>query len=288
MPTNPVQEIYPMKPFFFVVLSATLATAQTVIPDGTRLRVRLDQTLSSATADEGQTVELSVTEPVKIEERTVIPEGARVTGTVTEAQEKRRMGRAGKLDFSLDRVRAVDGEWIPLRYTVNKKNGESHAGRTGVITAGVAAVFWPAAPVVLLMKGKDTTINKGVVFDAFTDQNHSLVNSRAGVPATSTPNSPEQGVPNATPGSAAGSATMSAPGLSAVTVTSNAAGADIEIDGGYVGSTPTTLQLPPGPHQVSVKANGAIWQRTLQVTAGSSVTVNATADQRRLAADNRR
>jgi hypothetical protein len=88
-----------MKPFFFVVLSATLATAQTVIPDGARLRVRLDQTLSSATAGEGQTVELSVTEPVKIEERTVIPEGARVTGTVTEAQEKRRMGRAGKLDF---------------------------------------------------------------------------------------------------------------------------------------------------------------------------------------------
>jgi hypothetical protein len=85
MPTNPVQEIYHMKPFFFVVLSATLATAQTVIPDGTRLRVRLDQTLSSATADEGQTVELSVTEPVKIEERIVIPEGARVTGTVTRS-----------------------------------------------------------------------------------------------------------------------------------------------------------------------------------------------------------
>jgi hypothetical protein len=74
-----------MKPFFFVVLSATLATAQTVIPDGARLRVRLDQTLSSATAGEGQTVELSVTEPVKIEERIVIPEGARVTGTVTRS-----------------------------------------------------------------------------------------------------------------------------------------------------------------------------------------------------------
>lgn len=269
-----------MKSFFLVAFSAALATAQTVIPDGTRLRVRLDQTLSSATADEGQIVELSVTEPVKIGERTVIPEGARVTGTVTEAQEKRRMGRAGKLDFSLDRVRAVDGEWIPLRYTVNKKNGESHAVRTGVITAGVAAVFWPAAPVVLLMKGKDTTINKGVVFDAFTDQNHSLVESRAGGQSASAPSSAS--------GNAAGSVTASVSGLSAITVTSNVTGADIEIDGGYVGSTPTTLQLPPGPHQVSVKANGATWQRTLQVTAGSSVTVNATVDQRRLAADLRR
>ena len=265
-----------MNSFFLVAFSAALATAQTVIPDGAKLRVRLDQTLSSATADEGQIVELSVTEPVKIGERTVIPEGARVTGTVTEAQEKRRMGRAGKLDFSLDRVRAIDGEWIPLRYTVNKKNGESHAVRTGVITAGVAAVFWPAAPVVLLMKGKDTTINKGVVFDAFTDQNHSLVESRAG------------GQSAGAPSSASGDAAASASRLSAITVTSNVTGADIEVDGGYVGSTPTTLQLPPGPHQVSVKANGATWQRTLQVTAGSSVTVNATVDQRRLAADLRR
>jgi hypothetical protein len=255
--------------------TAAAACAEITIPDGTRLRIRLDQTISSATADEGQTVELSVTEPVKVGDVTVIPEGARVTGTVTEAQEKRRMGRAGKLDFSLDRVRAADGEWIPLRYTLNKKSGDSHAVRTGVITAGVAVVFWPAAPVFLLMKGKDTAINKGVIFDAFTDQNHVMVSSAASAAEKEKQLSPAVPRP-----ATAGGAT--------VTVTSGISGADIEVDGNFVGNTPTTLQLSAGSHDVTVKGAGASWQRTVQVDAGSVISLNADLKDTRLAAERRR
>lgn len=137
---------------FFAI--ASISFAQVTIPDGTKLRVRLDQTISSSTAEEGQTVELSVSDAVRIGDEIVIAEGARVTGTVTQAHEKRTMGRAGKLDFSLDRVRAADGEWVPLRYTLNKKSGESHGTRTGVLTASAAVLFWPAAPAFLLIKGK--------------------------------------------------------------------------------------------------------------------------------------
>lgn len=98
---------------------------QITIPDGTKLRTRLDQSISSATAETGQSVELSVTEAVKIGDQVVIADGARVTGTITEAQERRHMGRAGKLDFSIDRVRAADGNWIPLRYTLPNATAEA-------------------------------------------------------------------------------------------------------------------------------------------------------------------
>jgi hypothetical protein len=145
-----------------------------LLPEGTKVRVRLDQSISSATAEEGQIVELSVTDPIKAGDTVVISEGARVTGTITLAHEKRRLGRAGKLDFSIDRVKAVNNEWIPLRYTVTKKSGESHALSTGILTAGTALVFWPAAPVFLLRKGQDITINRGVAFEVFTDENHSI------------------------------------------------------------------------------------------------------------------
>jgi hypothetical protein len=248
-------------------LTAALASAQVTVPDGTKIRVRLDQAVSSASADEGQVVEFSVTDAVKVGDQVVIPEGARVTGTVTDAQEKRRMGRAGKLDFSIDRVRAADGEWIPLRYTLNKKSGQSNATKTGIITAGVAVVFWPAAPVVLLMKGKDVTVNKGVVFDTFTDQDHVLAS--AGAPAAG--NAITAGVKSQPNGSAS------------VTITSDVPGADIEVDGGYVGSTPTTLMLPAGPHQVAVHKGASQWQRSLQVTANSQVTVNATVEEAKVA-----
>jgi hypothetical protein len=245
------------------------------VPDGTKLRVRLDQTISSATAEEGQAVELSVTEAVKVNGDVVIPEAARVSGTVTQAQAKRRMGRAGKLDFSVERVRAADGEWIPLRYTLSKKTGQSNATRNGIITAGVAVVFWPAAPLVLLAKGKDVTINKGVTFDVFTDSDH-LVKTRPVAPTVA------QASFAATPSTAfstpAALTTPSAParaGGASVSVTSAVQGAEIEVDGAYVGNTPTTIRLAAGPHQILVRHGSRVWQRTMQVTPGSNVTVNA-------------
>src|SRR4051812_17844801 len=241
-----------MKQAIIFFVSAGLAAAQITIPDGTRLRVRLDQTISSASAEQGQAVELSITEAVKVNDQVVIPDGARVTGTVTMAQEKRHMGRAGKLDFSIDRVRAMDGEWIPIRYTVNKASGGSHAVSTGVLTAGAAVLFWPAAPAFLLIKGKDVTINRGVIFDTFTDKDHTLVTAAAS-------NGPKA------PAASAGS------GSASVSIISNATGADIEIDGVYVGSTPTTLSLSAGSHQVAIRIGNAVWQRTLQVNAGSNV-----------------
>jgi len=247
-----------MKKAITFLISAGLAAAQITIPDGTKLRVRLDQTISSATAEQGQAVELSITEAVRVNDQVVIPDGARVTGTVTMAQEKRHMGRAGKLDFSIDRVRAMDGEWIPIRYTVNKAAGGSHAVSTGVLTAGAAVLFWPAAPAFLLIKGKDVNINKGVVFDAFTDADHVLKNGGTTV----------AGAKSAAPLAGAG-------GVASVAITSNLPGSDIEVDGAFIGSTPTTLSLPSGSHQISVRNGNAVWQRNLQVNAGSTVSLNA-------------
>jgi hypothetical protein len=250
------------------VVSASIAFGQVVVPDGTKIRVRLDQTISSATADQGQSVELSVTEAVKVGDIIVIPEGARVTGTITEAQEKRHMGRAGKLDFSIDRVRAADGEWIPLRYTVNKKSGGSHAVSTGVLTAGAAVLFWPAAPAFLLIKGKDVTLNKGMTFDTFTDQDHTIGMTQA--PAAPAPT----GALIAT-----GAPSGAASGSGSITITSDKPGADIEVDGAFVGNAPTTLPIASGMHHISVRGGNALWQRNLQVIPGSTVTLNAQLSQ---------
>jgi ribosomal protein S28E/S33 len=263
-----------MKPIFLAALFVTASCAQLTLPEGTKLRVRLDQTISSATAEEGQIVELNVTEPIKIGDVTVIAEGARATGTITEAQGKRRMGRAGKLDFSIDRVKSTDNQWVPLRYTITKKSGESHSVRTGVITAGVAVAFLPAAPVMLLMKGKDITINKGVGFDVFTDSNHVMGVSAA--PSQVSNAAGQSSVPPQFSGVQNPAATgATATGTATVTVTSTIAGAEIEVDGAFVGNTPTTLQLSPGTHRFVVKANGRTWERPLQVSAGSSISVNA-------------
>jgi hypothetical protein len=245
----------------------SIAFGQVTIPNGTKISTRLEQTISSATAEEGQQVQLSVTESVKVGDAVVIPQGAQVLGTIVMAQEKRRMGRTGKLDFSIDKVRAGDGEYVPLRYTMHKREGGSKGTSTGVMTAGAAVLFWPAAPFFLLRKGKDVTINKGIVLEVFTDQDHVLRG--------------DQQLASATPGAAVpmpAQALASKPVVAetaTVNITSDVAGAEIEIDGAFVGSTPSTSKLTAGTHKITVKHGPSVWSRDLTVQAGGNVNVNA-------------
>ena len=69
------------------------------------------------------------------------------------------------------------------------------------------------------------------------------------------------------------------PGESAkgtVNVSSNPAGADVSLDGNFVGNTPATLKLDPGKHTVTLKMAGEKdWAREITVEAGSEVQLTA-------------
>lgn len=59
-------------------------------------------------------------------------------------------------------------------------------------------------------------------------------------------------------------------GVTKVAVTSNPAGADIEVDGGFVGNTPSTIEVASGQHTVRVSKNGfQDWQRKLTASGGN-------------------
>jgi hypothetical protein len=58
-------------------------------------------------------------------------------------------------------------------------------------------------------------------------------------------------------------------------IDSTPSGADIEIDGAFVGDTPSTVSVAPGNHRIVVKKKGfADWTRTLSATTGT-VHLNA-------------
>lgn len=148
-----------------------------LLEDGTPVHLVLSENLSSADAVTGQTVEFEVVDDVIVNGFVVIPHGATAWATITDAEHKRRMGRAGKLDLNIDKVRLADGEKALLRAVKDTKGG----GHTGAMVGAMVAtslVVWPAAPLFLLMHGKDVTIPKGTNISAFVQGDMTLDESK--------------------------------------------------------------------------------------------------------------
>lgn len=139
-----------------------------LLHDGTPLRLRLSSNLSSEDATTGQTITFELLDEVTVDSLIVIPRGAMATGTVTDAEPKKRMARGGKLDVSIEYVRLVDDEKVALRAVKETKGG----GHTGAMTGGIVAtafIVWPAAPFFLFMHGKDAVIPKDTEITAYTN-----------------------------------------------------------------------------------------------------------------------
>jgi hypothetical protein len=73
-----------------------------------------------------------------------------------------------------------------------------------------------------------------------------------------------------------------APGSSAVSklsIGSTPGSAEIEVDGDFMGNTPSTLELNPGEHHIAVRKTGyTVWEKTIKLAPGE-VTVNAELQQ---------
>jgi len=183
--------------------------------------------------------------------------------TVTEAQSKRRMARGGKLNVNIDYVKLLDSEKAPLRAVKEVKGG----GHTGAMTGGIVAtgiVFFPAAPFFLFMHGKDITIPKGTEITAYVSGDMKL--DVAKFQSTAASGAPQTG-----------SSSSSVVSTSAkLQLDSNPEGADIEVDGSFVGNTPSELQVAEGEHTITVKKTGFTnWEKKMKVSGGSSVHLNA-------------
>jgi len=136
------------------------------LTEDTPVRIKLARTMTSKDARVDERVDFEVLEDVKVGDVIVIERGAMAIATVTEAQPKRRMGRAGKLHMNIDYIRLSSGEKVPLRAVKGGSGGNHIAAMTGAMVA-TGIVFFPAAPLFLFMHGKDITIPKGTEVTAY-------------------------------------------------------------------------------------------------------------------------
>ena len=236
-----------------------------VLEDALPIRLRFNETVSSADARVGDTVDFEVLQEISVNGTLVIPKGGIAVGTVTEAQPKRRMARGGKLEINVDYVKLLNGDKAALR-SVKGGNGGGHVG---AMTAGIVAtgiVFFPAAPFFLFMHGKDITLPKGAEFTAYINGDTKL--DIAKFQGTVAPR--ESAVSSNRNDQAVNSTSAK------LQIDSTPSGADIELDGSYVGSTPSDIHVTEGDHMVLVRKPGfKNWERKLKSTGGNSVHLSA-------------
>lgn len=240
--------------------ATTSPSGKFALDDGTPVRLRLNRNLSSGDTKTGDNIDFEVLEEVKIGELVVIPKGSIAIGTVTDAEHKKRMARGGKLDIEIDYVKLADGEKATLRAVKETKGG----GHTGAMTGGIVAaaiVVWPAAPFFLFMHGKDVTIPKGTEITAYINGVMPLDQTRFVTTAPSPPNPPPVATSN--------------PTAAQLEIASNPPGAEISVDGNFVGDTPSQVTVPSGVHTIAISKPGyKPWERKLTVSGGS-ITVTA-------------
>ena len=143
------------------VLPVPPARTSFKIPEGTEIRVQIDDPLSSKTSSAGDMFAFRTTEAVHLADGTVIPEGYRGRGEVTDVEKKGMLGKPGRLNIRLDYIRIGD-----VHLHLRRSTGMD--GKSGVGTTVALALI--VSPLFLMHHGAEAVIPKGQAMTVFVDE----------------------------------------------------------------------------------------------------------------------
>lgn len=139
--------------------------AKLIVREGTDVKLKFAQDLSSKTAAEDDPVNLVLDEDLKVGDVIVAKAGAKAVGTVTHVKKAGMIGKAGELNMRLEYVIVGDAR-MKLRGT----KGKEGQGKEGAVVA-LTVLFGPLG---LLKHGKDVDIKEGTPLAAFVDQDFTV------------------------------------------------------------------------------------------------------------------
>lgn len=139
--------------------------AKLILKEGTDVKLKFAQDLSSKTAADDDPVNLVLDEDLKVGDVTVVKAGAKAVGTVTHAKKAGMMGKGGELNLRLEYLLVGDSR-LRLRGTKGKE-GEGKVG-----TAVALTVLF--GPIGLIKHGKNVEVKQGTPLLAYVDQDFAV------------------------------------------------------------------------------------------------------------------
>jgi len=118
---------------------ASTSAQPVTIPAGTVVTVRLGQSLSSKTAQAGETFNATVAQPVDVGTEVAIPDGAAASGTVVDARPLGRFKGGALLQVRLTSV-TIDGQEVPIDTSSVARSQKSKGKRSAEFIGGGAGL----------------------------------------------------------------------------------------------------------------------------------------------------
>ena len=146
--------------------ASVAALTELKVPDGTEIEIQLKNTLSGQEAKVGDVVDFTVIKPVQIGGLTVFEKEASARARVTTAKPAGHWGHAGKLEWAMQDVQAVDGNRVPCRFT-KRELGDSKGSTVAVAAVATTVLLGPLGLLWGLKKGKPAIIPAGNRYSVF-------------------------------------------------------------------------------------------------------------------------
>lgn len=141
------------------------APAKLVLKEGTDVKLKFAQDLSSKTAAEDDPVNLVLDEDLKVGDVTVCKAGAKALATVTHAKKAGMLGKGGELNIRLEYLLMGD-----TRMRLRGTKGKEGEGKVGAVVA-LTVLF---GPIGLIKHGKNVEVKQGTPLLAYVDQDFTV------------------------------------------------------------------------------------------------------------------
>ena len=139
---------------------------EVAVPDGTEMEIQLKNTLSGQEAKVGDIVDFTLVRAIELNGVTIFERDASARARVTTAKKAGRWGKAGKIEWAMQDVQAVDGNRIPVRFT-KRELGDSKGGTVAVAAVATTVLLGPVGLLWGLKKGKPAVIPAGNRYSVF-------------------------------------------------------------------------------------------------------------------------
>lgn len=161
----PQASVPPVQPPAAASTAPALSTPASILQDGTPIKLQLVNKLDSHVAKTGDEIQFDIVNDVVVGGVIVLRRGSIATGLVTQAAASKTMGRAGRLNFTINDIKLVNGAKVPVR-AFNRTSGEN---RTGEMVGMMLEMPIVSAPFFLLMHGTNTSFPRGTEITAFVN-----------------------------------------------------------------------------------------------------------------------